>query len=127
MTSPGPTSTPPQLLSWALTHSHGSPPDQDALASWSTRTERPRCSTPMPSPSSLMKTRGRRAPSRERVFAAPKVPEVFLLFWIVKLLTTGIGEAGSDFLGTINIPFAAVVGIGGFFLALRVQLRDSRY
>ena len=58
-----------------------------------------------------------------RAFPVPKVPEVFLLFWIVKLLTTGIGEAGADFLGTVSIPLAAVVGIGGFFVALWMQLR----
>jgi uncharacterized membrane-anchored protein len=62
-----------------------------------------------------------------RVFRAPKVPEVFLLFWVVKLLTTGIGESGSDFLGTVSIPLAAIVGIGGFFLALRLQLRAEKY
>jgi uncharacterized membrane-anchored protein len=65
--------------------------------------------------------------SSPRVFRAPKVPEVFLLFWVVKLLTTGIGEAGSDFLGTVSIPLAAVVGIGGFFAVLRLQLKAERY
>jgi uncharacterized membrane-anchored protein len=62
-----------------------------------------------------------------RVFRAAKVPEVFVLFWVVKLLTTGIGEAGADFLGTVSIPLAAVVGIGGFFVALRLQLRADVY
>ncbi len=62
-----------------------------------------------------------------RVFRAPKVPEVFLLFWVVKLLTTGIGEAGADFLGTVSIPLAAVIGIGGFFVALWWQLRADTY
>jgi uncharacterized membrane-anchored protein len=62
-----------------------------------------------------------------RVFRAPKVPEVFLLFWVVKLLTTGIGESGSDFLGRVSIPLAAVVGIGGFFVALWSQLRAQTY
>jgi uncharacterized membrane-anchored protein len=62
-----------------------------------------------------------------RVFRAPKVPEVFLFFWVVKLLTTGIGEAGSDFLGEVSIPLAAVVGIGGFFTVLRFQLRATTY
>ena len=61
-----------------------------------------------------------------RVFRAPKVPEVFLLFWVVKLLTTGIGESGADFLGTVSIPLAALVGIGGFFVALWLQLRCRR-
>jgi uncharacterized membrane-anchored protein len=62
-----------------------------------------------------------------RTFRVPKVPEVFLLFWIVKLLTTGIGEAGADYLGTVSIPLAAAVGIGGFFVALWVQLRANDY
>ncbi|MEP7091344.1 MAG: hypothetical protein ABI776_14695 [Nocardioidaceae bacterium] len=62
-----------------------------------------------------------------RVFRASKVPEVFLLFWVVKLLTTGIGESGADFLGTLSIPLAALVGIGGFFVALRLQLRAREY
>jgi uncharacterized membrane-anchored protein len=61
------------------------------------------------------------------VIRAPKVPEVFLLFWVVKLLTTGIGESGADFLGTVSIPLAALVGIGGFFAALTWQLRADRY
>jgi len=34
----------------------------------------------------------------DRVFRTPKVPEVLVLFWVVKLLTTGIGEAGADYL-----------------------------
>lgn len=64
---------------------------------------------------------------KSRVFVAPKVPEVFVLFWVVKLLTTGIGEAGADYLGTLSIPLAATIGIGGFFVALLVQLRAATY
>jgi uncharacterized membrane-anchored protein len=55
------------------------------------------------------------------------VPEVFLLFWIVKLITTGIGEAGADFMGSVSIPLAGMVGVGGFFVALRFQLRADTY
>ncbi|MBV9832418.1 MAG: hypothetical protein JOZ82_12570 [Marmoricola sp.] len=62
-----------------------------------------------------------------RVFRAPKVPEVLLFFWVVKLLTTGIGESAADFLGTVSIPLAAAVGIGGFFVVLRLQLRAATY
>ncbi len=39
----------------------------------------------------------------------------------------GMGEAGSDFLGTVSIPLAALIGIGGFFLVLWLQLRADRY
>ena len=62
-----------------------------------------------------------------RNFRATKVPEVFLLFWIIKLLTTGMGEAGADFLGTVSIPLAALIGIGGFFAVLWLQLRADAY
>jgi uncharacterized membrane-anchored protein len=66
-------------------------------------------------------------PLQNRSFAAPKVPEVFLVFWVIKLLTTGIGETASDFLGTWSIPAAAVIGIGGFFASLRWQTRATTY
>src|SRR6476661_4414946 len=62
-----------------------------------------------------------------RTFRAPKVPEVFVLFWVVKLLTTGIGEAGADWMGKVSIPLAGVVGIVGFLVSLRLQLRAETY
>jgi uncharacterized membrane-anchored protein len=66
-------------------------------------------------------------PPSERSFLLPKVPEVFLVFWVIKLLTTGIGETASDFLGTWSIPAAGVIGVGGFFASLRWQTRASTY
>lgn len=63
----------------------------------------------------------------DRTFPAPKVPAVFSIFWVVKLLTTGIGETASDFMGNHSIVIAAAVGIGGFFAALWVQLRATSY
>ncbi len=49
------------------------------------------------------------------------------MFWAIKLLTTGFGEASSDFLGNLFVPLAGVVGIGGFWLALRHQTRAREY
>jgi uncharacterized membrane-anchored protein len=72
----------------------------------------------MPSP--------RHAPARLEP-AAPKVPEITALFWVIKILTTGMGEATSDFLGNVSVPLAGVVGLGGFGLALWLQLRARRY
>lgn len=66
-------------------------------------------------------------PKPTRVFAGPKVPEVFLVFWVLKLLTTGIGETGSDFLAKWNLPIAALIGIGGFTLAVRWQTKSDSY
>ncbi|MBO0842067.1 MAG: hypothetical protein J2O46_02700 [Nocardioides sp.] len=62
-----------------------------------------------------------------RSFVSSKVPEVFVVFWVVKLLTTGIGETASDFLGTWSIPAAAVIGVGGFAVSLWLQLRATTY
>ena len=62
-----------------------------------------------------------------RTFRAPKVPEVFLLFWVVKLLTTGIGESGADAMAKVSIPLAGAVGLVVFVVALRVQLRAEAY
>lgn len=56
-----------------------------------------------------------------------KVPEVTLLFWMVKLLTTGMGEAASDAMAGVSIPLAAGVGLLGFAASMWLQLRSDRY
>lgn len=56
-----------------------------------------------------------------------KVPEILVMFWVIKLLTTGLGESASDFLGNTSIPLAAVVGIGGLWYSLKWQLRAPEY
>ena len=58
---------------------------------------------------------------------AAKVPEVTALFWVIKVLTTGMGEAASDWLAHVNLVVAGVLGLGGFVVALWVQLRVPRY
>jgi uncharacterized membrane-anchored protein len=70
------------------------------------------------------------APSRvldKRQPLAAKVPEIALIFWAIKLITTGVGEAASDFMGQNSVPIAAIVGLGGFILTLRWQLRAREY
>lgn len=57
-----------------------------------------------------------------------KVPEVGLLFWVVKVLTTGMGETTSDFLvHRIDPPIAVAIGFAGFVLSLAAQLSAARY
>ncbi|HEY4828939.1 MAG TPA: hypothetical protein VIH85_19350 [Solirubrobacteraceae bacterium] len=68
--------------------------------------------------------------SRRRARLQPvlvKVPEITLIFWVLKLLTTGMGEAMSDFMGQQSVPIAGAVGFFGLVLALRLQLRQPRY
>ncbi len=57
-----------------------------------------------------------------------KVPEVTAFFWIVKALTTGMGESTSDFLVHKLVPEIAVV-LGGiaFVVALYLQFSSDRY
>src|SRR5450432_3601671 len=58
---------------------------------------------------------------------AAKVPEIGVLFWVIKLLTTGMGEATSDYLVAGNLVIAAAVGFIGFAIALWIQFRVRRY
>lgn len=59
---------------------------------------------------------------------ASKVPEVTVLFWIVKALSTALGESASDFLVHALPPVVAVLlGFVAFAAALVVQLRSRRY
>jgi uncharacterized membrane-anchored protein len=58
---------------------------------------------------------------------AAKVPEITALFWVIKVLTTGMGEAASDFLGNTNLVLGGVIGVGGFVWTLRRQLRAPGY
>jgi uncharacterized membrane-anchored protein len=68
---------------------------------------------------------------RPRVPAAPgwsKVPEVTAWFWVVKVLTTGMGETTSDYLARVLGPVVAgSVGFLGLAALLTVQFRSPRY
>jgi uncharacterized membrane-anchored protein len=69
---------------------------------------------------------------RSRIFnhrepLAAKVPEITVLFWVLKVLTTGMGEAMSDFLGSVSVALAGVIGIFGLWYAMRLQLRSREY
>lgn len=58
---------------------------------------------------------------------AAKVPEITAVFWVVKILTTGVGEAASDYLASVDRVVAAAVGLALFGAALTVQWRAPRY
>jgi uncharacterized membrane-anchored protein len=60
--------------------------------------------------------------------ALSKVPEVTIYFWITKVLTTGMGEATSDYLAHTlgSIPAVAVGGLA-FAASLALQFYVKRY
>ncbi len=60
--------------------------------------------------------------------ALRKVPEVTIYFWIIKLLTTAMGESSSDYLVYHINPYVAVILGGlGLFASLVLQLLVRRY
>lgn len=57
-----------------------------------------------------------------------KVPEVAALFWVVKVLTTGMGETTSDYLAhTIDPVIAVGIGAVCFAATLVLQFSVKRY
>jgi uncharacterized membrane-anchored protein len=57
-----------------------------------------------------------------------RVPEITAAFWIIKGLSTALGEASSDFLVNAMAPeLAVLLGFAGFVLALVLQFRAGRY
>lgn len=57
-----------------------------------------------------------------------RVPEITVFFWIIKLLTTGMGETASDYLVRhINPVLAVALGSGGLIVALLMQFAARRY
>lgn len=63
----------------------------------------------------------------DKRYLATKVPEITLMFWVLKLWSTGMGEATSDFLGDKSIVLGGLIGISGSVLALYLQLRQEEY
>jgi uncharacterized membrane-anchored protein len=68
------------------------------------------------------------SPPAGKRHAFSKVPQITAFFWIVKALTTAMGESTSDFLVHSLVPEIAVV-IGGiaFCIALYLQFNKDRY
>lgn len=68
--------------------------------------------------------------SRPGVSLLNKVPEVTLAFWIIKIMSTTVGETGADFLA-VNAGFGQTttrVAMGLLLaIALSVQVRTHRY
>ena len=59
---------------------------------------------------------------------AKKVPELTIYFWVIKVLTTGMGEATSDYFVHTYNPYV-VVALGASLLAIILmwQLYVRRY
>jgi uncharacterized membrane-anchored protein len=56
-----------------------------------------------------------------------KVPEITAAFWVLKLLTTAMGEAASDYLLSALSYLGLAIGVAGFGLTLWLQFRTRCY
>src|SRR5579864_3009933 len=59
-----------------------------------------------------------------------KVPQVTLMFWVIKILATTVGETGGDALSmTLNLGYAvsSLIFLAFFAAALAVQVASKRY
>jgi uncharacterized membrane-anchored protein len=66
--------------------------------------------------------------SQLTVHGALRVPEIAAAFWIIKGLSTAMGESTSDFLVNAMAPeLAVLLGLVGLALALVLQFRVARY
>src|SRR5580692_5688139 len=63
----------------------------------------------------------------KRAPLAAKVPEITLLFWVIKLLTTAGGEATSDYLALGSHLVGGAVEVGLLIIGLAWQFSTRRY
>jgi uncharacterized membrane-anchored protein len=65
-----------------------------------------------------------------QVRSANKVPPITLMFWVVKILATTLGETGGDALSmTLRLGYATstLIFLGFFVVCLAIQVRALRY
>ena len=56
------------------------------------------------------------------------MPQVGVAFWVIKALSTAMGESTSDYLVHAMLPqLAVLLGFAAFVRALVVQFRQGRY
>ncbi len=92
------------------------------------RSRTPPIGAPMPPAPALSTLRSRVAPRRPT--SGPRavtVPAVTAVFWVIKVLTTGMGEAAADWLAKVSVVLAAGLGALGLVAALGWQLRAGEY
>jgi uncharacterized membrane-anchored protein len=71
---------------------------------------------------------GESGPSVARAARALRVPEITVYFWIIKGLSTALGESTSDYLvNAMNPVLAVAIGFVAFVAALLVQFSMRRY
>lgn len=82
----------------------------------------------MPATTSQPATTSLRRLGRLTARGALRVPEITVYFWLIKALSTAMGESTSDYLVHAMAPqLAVVLGFIGFVIALVIQFSRQRY
>src|SRR6202047_1860656 len=70
------------------------------------------------------------APTVDRASMLNKVPEITFAFWVIKIMSTTVGETGADYLA-VHVGLGTVITSGItvslLTVALLLQLRMQRY
>ena len=91
-------------------------------------TERTRCGGQGVHRDRLLPVSGRTILARLTVHGAVRVPEITVYFWVIKALSTAMGEATSDYsVHAIDPVIAVTLGFCGFLVALSLQFWVRRY
>src|ERR1039458_4283045 len=91
-------------------------------------TERTRCGGQGVHRDRLLPVSGRTILARLTVHGAVRVPEITVYFWVIKALSTAMGEATSDYsVHAIDPVIAVTLGVCGFLVALSLQFWVRRY
>src|SRR5947209_7152808 len=78
----------------------------------------------------LPKFRGSFVSKNTPQFTFSKVPAVTLLFWVIKIAATTLGETGGDAVSmSLNLGYLVSTGIfaAAFAIAVAVQIRATRF
>ncbi|WP_420594545.1 hypothetical protein [Deinococcus sp.] len=68
------------------------------------------------------------APAKSAPSLLNTVPQITAMFWLVKILSTGAGETGADFLiEFLGPPIAVILAVLGLAATLTLQFRARRY
>src|ERR1700674_4896005 len=70
------------------------------------------------------------APTVDRASMLNKVPEITFAFWVIKIMSTTVGETGADYLAVhvgLGSAITSAVTVSLLLAALFVQLRMRRY
>ena len=68
--------------------------------------------------------------NKEQQYVLSKVPEITLIFWIIKILATTLGETGGDALSmSMNLGYAVSTGIFAavFVVAVTIQVLAKKF